>query len=177
MKEVVMYAKYNHAANKTIYNLLSNMSNDDREQNRGSFYGSLSGLFRHNLGGTQFFLGLYKTALTTNAAATKALSVLDKLPKIPEGTLNQTQWKELEVIADALDAAYIEMAESLTELDMKLPINIDWYGGNPASVPLSFMLSQLLLHNTHHRGQLSQILDSLNIDNDFSGIDVSFLSV
>jgi uncharacterized damage-inducible protein DinB len=69
------------------------------------------------------------------------------------------------------------MAEALSESDMKLPIKIDWYGGNPASVPLSFMLSQLLLHNIHHRGQISQILDSLKIDNDFSGIDISLLSL
>jgi uncharacterized damage-inducible protein DinB len=177
MKETVMYAKYNQAANKTIYGLLNNMSNDDREKDRASFYGSLSSLFRHLFDGSRFFLGLYKSALTGNSSAMKALSALDNLPKIPEGVLNQTQWKELESMADIIDAAYIAMAEALSESDMKLPVKINWYGGNPDSVPLSFMLSQLLLHNTHHRGQISQILDSLKIDNDFSGINISLLSL
>jgi uncharacterized damage-inducible protein DinB len=37
------------------------------------------------------------------------------------------------------------------------------------------MLEQHVAHNTHHRGQISQILDSLKIENDFSGINVKFL--
>jgi uncharacterized damage-inducible protein DinB len=37
------------------------------------------------------------------------------------------------------------------------------------------MLSQILTHGTHHRGQLSQVLDELKIDNNYSGINVAFL--
>jgi uncharacterized damage-inducible protein DinB len=151
------------------------MSNDDREKDRGSFYGSLSGLFRHIIGGTRFFLGMYKAVLSGNAAAVKALSTVENLPQLPEGSLSGAQWKELESVMGAIDAAYIGMAEALKESDLNLPLKIDWYEGNPASVPLSFMLGQLLVHNTHHRGQISQILDSLKIENDYSGIDVSFL--
>jgi len=175
MNETVMYAKYNQAGNKTILDLLNKLSNDDREKDRGSFYGSLSGLFRHILGGTRFFLGMYKTALGGNAAALKAISAIETLPKFPEGALSEAQWKELVSAATVIDTAYIAMTEALNESDLSLPLKVEWYGGNPASVPLSFMLSQLVVHNTHHRGQISQILDSLKIDNDYSGINVSFL--
>jgi uncharacterized damage-inducible protein DinB len=175
MSEAVMYAKYNQAGNKTILDLLDNLSNHDREKDRGSFYGSLSGLFRHILGGTRFFLRMYKTALSGNEAALKAISAVETLPKFPEGALSEEQWKELESAATVIDTAYIAMAEALNESDLSLPVKIEWYGGDPASVPLSFMLSQLVVHNTHHRGQISQILDSLKIDNDYSGITVSFL--
>jgi uncharacterized damage-inducible protein DinB len=74
-----------------------------------------------------------------------------------------------------VDGAYVNMAAALTEQDCRLPLKTEWYDGNPAEVPLSFMLSQLVVHNTHHRGQISQILDSLKIDNDYSGINVTFL--
>jgi len=77
---------------------------------------------------------------------------------------------ELGETLDAIDAAYVAMTESLSEADLRLPVKLDWYGGDPGSVPLSFLLSQLLVHNTHHRGQISQVLDELKIDNDFSGI-------
>jgi len=175
MNETIMYAKYNQAANKAILDLLNNLSHDDREKNKGSFYGSLSGLFRHILGSTRFFLGTYKTALSGNTAALNAISPIEALPQIPEGTLNEAQWKELGYAVTIIDTAYITMTEALNKSDMSLPVKIEWYGGNPASVPLSFMLSQLVVHNTHHRGQISQILDSLVIANDYSGIDVSFL--
>jgi uncharacterized damage-inducible protein DinB len=152
---------------------MDKMSNEEREKDRGSFYGSLSGLLSHTLGGTWFFLGMLKTALTGNAAALNAVSSLPPMPA--EGPLNEAQWKELGGTLAAVDAAYIGMAEALSGADLQLPVKLDWYGGNPDSVPLSFVLGQLLVHNTHHRGQISQILDSLKIDNDFSGIDVAFL--
>ena len=169
-----MYAKYNQAGNKAIYNILNSMSNKEREINRSSYYGSLSGLLRHILGGTKFFLGMYKGALAEGAAF-KAVSAADGVPFPAEGELSETQWKELGSALEAVDSAYINMAEALTETDMSRPVKIDWYGGNPDSVPLSFMLSQLVVHNTHHRGQISQILDSLKIENDYSGIGAEFL--
>lgn len=174
MKETAMYAKYNQAGNKTIYGILSAMSNDEREKDRGSYYGSLSGLFRHIMGGTRYFLGLFKSSLAGNAVALKALSALDGIPFPPEGQLSEAQWKELGGALEAVDTAYVGMAEALTDADISLPVKIEWYGGNPASMPLSFMLSQLLVHNTHHRGQISQVLDSLKIDNDYSGIPKEF---
>jgi uncharacterized damage-inducible protein DinB len=175
MSDTLIFAKYNQAGNKAVMDLLSEMGHEEREKDRGSFYKSLSGLFRHIMGATRFFLGMYKNALSGNAAAVKALSSIETLRDFPEGALNETQWKEVESTAAAIDAAYIAMAEALKESDLKLPVKIDWYGGNPATVPLSFMLNQLVVHNTHHRGQISQILDSLTIANDYSGIDVSFL--
>jgi uncharacterized damage-inducible protein DinB len=175
MNEAVMYARYNQAGNKVVFGLLDKTSNDEREKDRGSFYGSLSGLFRHIIGGTRFFLGMYKAALNGNAAALKAITAIETLPKLPEGALSEVQWKELESAVNAVDTAYTDMACALSESDLSLPVKVEWYGGNPASVPLSFMLSQLVVHNTHHRGQISQILDSIKIDNDYSGIDVSFL--
>jgi uncharacterized damage-inducible protein DinB len=179
MKDTLIYAKYNQAGNKAIYNILNSMSNEEREKDRGSYYGSLSGLMRHVLGGTKFFLGMYKGALAdgahTDSAALKAVSAADSVPFPAEGALSESQWKELGSALEAVDAAYINMAQALTEAELSRPVKIDWYGGNPDSVPLSFMLSQLVVHNTHHRGQISQILDSLKIENDYSGIGAEFL--
>ena len=174
MNETLMYAKYNQAGNITIYKLLDGLSNEEREQDRGSFYGSLSGLMRHILGGTHFFLDMFKPVLGKNAAASKAVSALPQMPE--EGSLSDTQWKELGKTLEKFDTAYIEMAQALSDTDLELPVKTDWYGGNPDTVPLLFMLSQLVAHNIHHRGQISQVLDSLHIEHDFSGIDVAFIS-
>ena len=173
MTEAVMYARYNQAGNRKIYDILNGMSNEEREKDRGSYYGSLSGLFRHTLGGTWFFLDMFRTPLAGNAAALKSIAALPPLPA--EGPLTEAQWKELGAVLEAVDVAYIGMAEALSVTDLQLPVKLEWYGGNPDSVPLVFILSQLLVHNTHHRGQISQVLDSLKIDNDFSGIDIAFL--
>ena len=170
MTEVVMYAKYNQAGNRTIYSILNKLSNEEREQDRGSYFGSLSGMLRHIIGGSLYFLNMFKPVLANNAAALKAIASLPPMPA--EGPLDSEQWKKLGETLEAADAAYTGMAEALKESDLKLPVKIDWYGGKPDSVPLSFLLSQLLVHNTHHRGQISQVLDMQKIDNDFSGITI-----
>jgi uncharacterized damage-inducible protein DinB len=174
MKETVMYAKYNQAGNKDVYSILNAMTNEEREIDRGNYFGSLTGLLRHIMGATTFFLGMYKGALA-DGAAKKAISALDGVSFPAEGKLSESQWKELGSTLEAIDSAYINMAQALTEADMSRPVKIDWYGGNPESVPLSFMLSQLVVHNTHHRGQISHILDSLKIDNDYSGIGAELI--
>ena len=170
-----MYARHNQSVDRIVYDLLDKISNDDREKDRGSYYGSLSGLFRHIFGGAYYYLRIYKKPLGGNADVVKKISAIENLPKLPAGPLSETQWKELESVMIVIDSACISIAEAMKEYDLNLPVAVDWYDGNPASVPLFFMLSQLLVHNVHHRGQISQILDSLKIKNDFSRIDVAFL--
>lgn len=175
MKELfVINAKYNQAADMAILSILNGLSNDDREQDRGSYYKSLSGLVRHAAGGTGFFLGLFREAVASNAAAMGVIGSLKPFTP-PEGRLTEAQWQQLTADIAAFDEAYVNFTAALTDEDLKAPVKLDWYGGNPASVPLAFMLDQIMAHGTHHRGQISQILDSLGIDNDYSGISVAFL--
>ncbi|GHV71079.1 hypothetical protein AGMMS49928_21370 [Spirochaetia bacterium] len=175
MKDIfLVFAKHNEAADEAAFSILNGLSNEEREKDRASYYGSLSGLARHVAGGTTFFLSIYKGVLGHNAAALKALSAIEGV-SIPEGPLNDAQWKSLVAAVKTADAAFVKLVEALNADDFKAPVPTEWYGGNPPTVPLSFMLQNLVMHNAHHRGQISQILDSLKIDNDFSGINAAFL--
>jgi uncharacterized damage-inducible protein DinB len=174
-KPYVIFAKQNAEANGSIITILEQLSCEEREKERGSYYGSLSGLVRHLTGGICFFGGLFTRTLAGNAAASKALAGLAAIPKPPEGALTEAQWKEAAAALAAADRAYVALTEALKDEDLDAPVELNWYGGNPAAVPLSFMLQQLVAHNIHHRGQISQILDELKIDNDYSGINVAFV--
>ena len=176
MKEVFLnFAKYNEEADKAIIGILSKLSNEDREKNRKSYYGSLSALTLHILGGTFYMLSLIKGSLPKDCAALKSLEALAKV-EIPEvKKLGEGDWKKVVAGIKTADKAYVDFAASLSDNDFSIPVKLDWYKGKPAEVPLYFMLQQLVAHGTHHRGQISQILDSLKIDNDYSGINVKFL--
>jgi uncharacterized damage-inducible protein DinB len=175
MKELFStFAQYNREANKTVLSILKGLSPEDRDKDRGSYYKSLSGLIAHIMGGCVFLLGICKSAVAQNTAAVQALAPLEKV-SVPKGACDEAQWKRFEADLGAADDAYVNFIAALSEDDFKAPVKLDWYGGNPASVPLSFMFSQLAAHGTHHRGQISQILDALKIDNDYSGINPAFL--
>ncbi|MDR1446152.1 MAG: DinB family protein [Treponema sp.] len=173
MNTFLTFAKYNQESNQKVLDLLDKLSNDEREKDRGSFFKSLSGLVRHLGGGSLFFAGLFRGALGS-APAAKPLAALERL-SFPEETLTGAQWEQAVADIKTADQALVDFAGALTEADLSAPVKLDWYGGNPAAVPLSFMLLQLMAHNTHHRGQLSQIFDELKIDNDYSGINAAFL--
>ena len=173
-KIFLAFAKHNEEANKTIAGILGKLSNDDREKDRKSYYKSLSGLFVHNIGGTAYFLSLFKAAVPDNANAQKALEPLAKMEEL-KGKLTEAQWKKAVALCKIADKALVDFIGALSDKDFEAPVKVAWYKGKPPSVPLWFMLEQLTSHNIHHRGQISQILDSLKIDNDYSGINVKFL--
>jgi uncharacterized damage-inducible protein DinB len=173
-KLFVINALYNQAADKAFVSILNGLSNDEREQDRGSYYKSLSGLAAHILGGTVHILGMFKDAVAHNDAASRALAGLQAISP-PKGPFTEAQWKQLAADFAAADSAHVEFARALTDADLQSPVKVAWYRGNPDSVPLFFMLNQVTTHGTHHRGQISQILDAMKIDNDYSGVDVAFL--
>jgi len=174
MKKILLtFAKQNQEANKTIAGILTGLSNEDREKDRKSYYKSLSGLFCHNTGATVYFLNLMKDAVSGNSAALKTLTPLAKYQDF-KGRLTEEQWVQAVSFSKTADKAFIDFLNALEDKDFEAQVKIEWYKGKPPSTPLYFMLEQLITHNLHHRGQISQILDSLKIENDYSGINIKF---
>jgi uncharacterized damage-inducible protein DinB len=171
MKEVLlMYARYTQRANASVIALLDGLSVEERNVDRKSYYKSLSGLATHTFGVAVYFHSMFRAA-----APAKALGATEGL-SCPEGDrLDAAQWAELKRVCAIADKATIDFIETASEAQLATPIKLDWYGGKPDSVPLCFLLHQLYVHGTHHRGQISQILDSMGVEHDFSGIDLEFL--
>jgi uncharacterized damage-inducible protein DinB len=176
MKNVfLVFARYNEEADAAVLSVMNGLSDEERTKNRGSYYGSLAGLTRHLFGGTSLFLGLFKGALGGGHPALKTLAPLEALSPVPEDKLTGDRWKTLAGAVKIADKALVDFTGALSDADFNLPLKVEWYGGKPPSVPLSFMFQGLTLHGTHHRGQISQVLDSLKIDNDYSRLSPAFL--
>ena len=170
MKEVfIMYVKHLQDKDRKIIKLLNGLSNDEREKDRGSYYKSISGIFRHSGGCAALFCDLLKGPLAEGSAAKKIES--PSIKDIPEGALTEAQWKNVCEIVEKSNQALVDIVSNITEAE--LGTQAKWFSGD--MVPLSFMLHALVLHQAHHDGQLSQVLDELKIDNDYSGLDVKLL--
>jgi uncharacterized damage-inducible protein DinB len=173
VKEILlMYARYNQRANASVVALLDGLTAKARNETRKSYYGSLSGLASHTGGCALYFHGMFRASFPAAARALKAAEGLD----IPDAkTLTIAAWSELKKAWAIADQATIDLISALSEKELSHPIKLDWYGGKPDSVPMCFLAHQLFVHGTHHRGQISQILDEMGVQHDFSGIDLEFL--
>jgi uncharacterized damage-inducible protein DinB len=166
-----MYARYAKRADAEVMALLDGLSAEAREADRKSYYRSLSGLAIHILDAALYFQGLIRASFPAAGPALEATAGL----KAPEGKLSQAQWEKLKADLALADQAVIDLIESLGEDELPHPIMLDWYEGKPPAVPFWFFANQLFAHGTHHRGHISQILDELGVEHDFSGIDIEFL--
>ena len=173
MKEtMLMYARYSKRANEDVLALLDALTPEARNEDRKSYYGSLAGLAAHVAGGAFYFHRLFRASLP---AAAKTLAVTEGL-SIPEGkTQTEAAWAELRRSCAMADQATVDMVLALSDGDFALPVRLDWYDGKPDAVPLHFLLNQLFVHGTHHRGQISQMLDELGVEHDFSGMELELL--
>ncbi|PKL08662.1 MAG: damage-inducible protein DinB [Spirochaetae bacterium HGW-Spirochaetae-7] len=175
MKEtMLMFARYSRRADASVLSLLGGLSNEAREENRKSYYGSLSGLAVHLLEGMTYFHGLFRASLGDRPEKLAFLEPGRKV-SIPKPPLSVSQWAQVSTDFAVVDGATVAFVESLAEKDFSIPIKLDWYGGKPGAVPLHIMLDHLLVHGIHHRGQISQILDELGVEHDFSGLELELL--
>jgi uncharacterized damage-inducible protein DinB len=172
MKEILlMYARHTKQTNASALALVDGLPGEARDEDRKSYYKSLSGLVCHVFDSTIYFHDLFRASLP---AAAKALAATAGLAA-PEGKLSPTQWKKLKSDLALADQAFVDLVRSLGEDDLVYPIKLDWYDEKPATVPFYFIASQLFEHGTHHRGQISQILDEMGVEHDFSGIALECL--
>jgi uncharacterized damage-inducible protein DinB len=171
MRDIFLcHARSMKRANELVLAILDTLPLAARNLDRGSYYGSLHGLASHILGATVYFLKLFRDSLPDKRLLFASLDGLE----VPESNLDEKSFSQIKENFSAADSLVISLIESSTEDDFYLPIKLDWYPDRE-SVPFHFLFNQVIAHGMHHRGQISQILDELKIENDFSGIDRAFL--
>jgi uncharacterized damage-inducible protein DinB len=167
---LLLYARYTQRANQSVIALLDGLSIEERNKDRKSYYKSLSGLMSHSSGGNCH--GLFRAAVPSLA---KTLKATEGLEFLEAEKLSAEQWAELKRVVAIADKTTIDFIEAATEAELATIVKDSWFKDKPDGVPLCFLLHCFFVHGTHHRGQISQILDEMGIEHDFSGLDVEFL--
>jgi hypothetical protein len=129
-------------------------------------------LLRHIDSGIAFFAPSIVGALAGKPAATALVNIATlKCPK--DSPLTEAQWQDACKTVETIDKGYIEFCDALTDADRAAQAK--WVAPTPPTVPVAFILDGLIAHALHHRGQISQILDYMRIDNDYSGLSPEFM--
>jgi uncharacterized damage-inducible protein DinB len=145
-------ARYNAWQNENIYNAAARLSDGQRKEDRGAFFGSIHATLNHILWADQTWLmrlgAAPPPAVTSPAESVTLLEDWDALSaerRRFDGVIRS--W------ADSLDASAIEG-------------DLTWFSGSAGremTRPRAIILAAIFNHQTHHRGQVHALLTGFGV--------------
>ena len=140
-------ADYTRWQNDSIYGAADGLSDAQRREDRGAFFGSIQGTLNHVLWADRIWMSRL-------AGFDAPVS-----PDIRSSVTEIEDWDDLKAARAGLDRSIIDWAAAVSadELDGDLT----WYSGAlgaELSRPRKLLLAHLFNHQTHHRGQVHAML-------------------
>jgi len=166
MKEqLLLLGKYNQYADNQVIRILEKLDESERSKDRKSFAVSLHGLLDHIFESTLFFhKQLRNTFLELDYLNHKFIGFDTVYKKI-----NLPDFNELKTAVDLIDKEFVDFLGYISEEELNKAVQVNSFIG-VEKLSVWFVILQCINHATHHRGEISQILDEMGIENDYSGI-------
>ncbi len=143
-------ARYNNWQNTSLYGAASNLTDVQRREDRGLFFGSIHATFNHLLWGDKTWLHRFCGSEPGRAAS------------IPESVNEYGIWGVMVQARRDLDAQILSWSEQIS--DDFLAGEITWYSGamgREISKPCGLLVVHFFNHQTHHRGQVHGVLTAM----------------
>lgn len=157
-----LMAGYNRRMNRQMLEAAAGLDDTALAADRGAFFGSLMGTFNHLLVADL----LWSARFAHHSERYAHLRSLAELPR-PQA-LDDILYSRFAALASARrlvdDALIAWTAEELTEADLGRPLAYHNRLGEPATRPFGELLMHFFNHQTHHRGQLSTLLNQQGLD-------------
>lgn len=156
-----LMADYNQWMNENLYSAAEKLSNADLTDDRGAYFGSVIGSLNHILVGDTIWLKRF----ADHPSAFESLDYIRVLerPKTVDVILH-SDLGDLHSARKKMDQVIIEFSSELT--DAVLATNLKYK--NTKSLPFDKKLGALVQHffnhQTHHRGQISTLLNQSGVD-------------
>jgi len=145
-------ARYNTWQNQNIYQAAASLSDAQRKENRGAFFGSIHATLNHILWADQIWMSRFGAGPGPTA------------PTIQGGLTQHETWDALGQERSRFDAHIQSWADSLGPLD--LDGDIRWGSattGRDMTAPKALLVTHLFNHQTHHRGQVHAMLTGFGV--------------
>jgi uncharacterized damage-inducible protein DinB len=161
LEQYRMLAGYNTWMNARVYDVASVLSDAERRQDRGAFFGSIQGTFNHLLLTDRAWLERFTGDPSLSAS-------LDRDGRaIAIRGLDQELYADFDLLRSErtkTDAAIEAWIATLDEARLVAPIRYRTTAGVEHEHALWPALSHFFNHQTHHRGQMTTLLAQLGRD-------------
>jgi len=143
---VHLMARYNSWQNGSLYGAADALSDAERREDRGAFFGSIHGTLSHVLWGDRMWMNRFAgTERPTETIATSPAMV--------------AEWETLKAARAEFDKVIEDWAATV-DRDW-LGRELTWFSGavnREITKPAPFLVMHFFNHQTHHRGQVHAML-------------------
>jgi uncharacterized damage-inducible protein DinB len=169
MKEMLVgLAEYNQKANAKLIEILGKAPEAVLVKDMGSYYKSVLGTLEH--------------VLIAEIAWLKRFNGFFSYPSLAKAWLVTTEGEEAKAKAQSgpqqlfailreADALLVDFAHELDEGDLTALVSFKTFRGEGLQRRYWNTIIHILNHGTHHRGEVSAMLDMQGVANDFSGFN------
>ncbi len=166
-RRFVLLARYNALSNKTLNELLSGLPREELSRPRGAYFGSILGTLGHLLSCDENWLRRFRVLCGTGRP-------LDHPRLEPAGhawrPADFNGFEEFAAARSAADGVFVQWAamadtalfDEILEYEDSFGVRLRYVFRDAAE--------HVFNHQTHHRGQVSQLLDELGVKHDFSDL-------
>ncbi len=168
MKEYFpILSRYNSLANGEMIEILAGLEPERISEEVGSYFKSIYGILSHLYNSDIAWLQRIRKSVPGLASLEN--SALDVTVPWPTGTLFDT-FEEYRGKRAALDQIFVQMTAELGDDALGAVIDYTNFRGQRQRYLCWQALMHVFNHQTHHRGQIAEILDQFGVANDFSNI-------
>jgi uncharacterized damage-inducible protein DinB len=145
-------ADYNRWQNENLYGAAGKLTDEQRKEQRGAFFGSIHATLNHLLWGDQMWMSRF------------AGTPKPKAPGIPGSVAMYESWEDLKRERQAFDQVIVDWAEKVDP--QWLAGDLTWFSGGAGrelTKPAGLLVVHMFNHQTHHRGQVHCMLTQASV--------------
>lgn len=163
-KMITMMARYNQLADINLLKTLEGVEYDKLKHNVGTYFNNPLNVISHYVATNVMFINFLKDQTTCNVCCAEVGSFI-VADKLKDEVLKD--FNSLENCIKKVDSKLLELIERIDEFNTIARLEFPQI---TFEKPLSQLILAIINHATHHRGELSAMLEILGIENDFAGM-------
>ena len=154
-----MMAAYNRWMNERLYAACSTLSDEARREDRGAFFRSIHGTFNHLILTDRVWLGRFTGAPFVVASLNEPMA---------------DSWDELRALRGQIDDEIDEWLSGVDDAQLQRDLMVKPMSNpQPFSLPLWVCVTHFFNHQTHHRGQITTLMEQVGCDSGVTDLPYS----
>ncbi len=156
-----LMADYNRWMNESIFSAAKQLSESDLAVERGAFFGSIIGTLNHILVGDTIWLKRFSEHPSSLPSLDYVRSIAQ--PETLDSIL-YSDFTDLYTYRKKMDGTIVAFCSELTESILESSLAYKNTKGSPFEKSLGALIQHFFNHQTHHRGQVSTLLNQAGVD-------------